>query len=198
MKKWYECSMKEKLDRWVNAERVLRDMPNHDRVKHWEMAHWGISTECGTIGCAAGHCGLDPWFRKRGLKLKPVTLKELIDENIYLDEGDKVPETYEELLIASPDDGIKPGQGEFENGVDVCDFFGDESNDIFGNPDSRSVNDVIDEIREHINELQQDFDQAKSNLDDEIKDAREQAASNLKDELDAIQESYLSELREIG
>jgi hypothetical protein len=33
------------------------------------MGHWGYETKCGTVTCAAGHCGLDPWFRRRGFKL---------------------------------------------------------------------------------------------------------------------------------
>lgn len=57
------------IEKWENVHRVLHDMPEHDRQKHWDMAHWGVLTECGTVACAAGHCGLDPWFRERGFKL---------------------------------------------------------------------------------------------------------------------------------
>lgn len=57
------------IERWSNAHRVLVAMPQHDREKHWDMATWGIETECGTVACAAGHCGLDTWFRRRGFKL---------------------------------------------------------------------------------------------------------------------------------
>lgn len=57
------------IEKWENVYRVLHDMPEHDRQKHWNMAQWGVLTECGTVACAAGHCGLDPWFRKRGFRL---------------------------------------------------------------------------------------------------------------------------------
>jgi hypothetical protein len=57
------------LDRWLNVERVLDSMPQHERQKHWSMGTWGEKTDCGTVACAAGHCGLDPWFRRRGFKL---------------------------------------------------------------------------------------------------------------------------------
>jgi hypothetical protein len=57
------------IERWQNAERVLESMPQHERQHHWNMGFWGEKTSCGTIACAAGHCGLDPWFRRRGFKL---------------------------------------------------------------------------------------------------------------------------------
>jgi hypothetical protein len=57
------------IEIWMNVERVLDAMPEHDRQEHWDMSRWGEKTDCGTVACAAGHCGLDPWFRKRGFKL---------------------------------------------------------------------------------------------------------------------------------
>jgi hypothetical protein len=57
------------IERWTNAARVLDAMPAHERRKHWNMATWGEKTDCGTVACAAGHCGLDPWFRRRGFRL---------------------------------------------------------------------------------------------------------------------------------
>ena len=57
------------IERWENAVRVLQALTPHERRKHFDMSQWGEKTDCGTIGCAAGHCGLDPWFRKRGFKL---------------------------------------------------------------------------------------------------------------------------------
>lgn len=56
-------------ERWENAERVLNAMPEHERLKHFDMGSWGYKNHCGTIACAAGQCGLDPWFRRRGFKL---------------------------------------------------------------------------------------------------------------------------------
>ena|ERR1700722_10481323 len=60
----------ELIERWSNAERVLALMPEHERQHHWNMGTWGERTQCGTVACAAGHCGLDPWFRDRGFKLE--------------------------------------------------------------------------------------------------------------------------------
>jgi hypothetical protein len=59
----------ELLERWTNVERVLEAMPEHERQHHWDMSTWGTKTTCGTVACAAGTCGLDPWFRERGFKL---------------------------------------------------------------------------------------------------------------------------------
>lgn len=59
----------ELIERWQNVDRVLDAMPEHERQKHWDMGVWGEKTDCGTVACAAGQCGLDPWFRERGFKL---------------------------------------------------------------------------------------------------------------------------------
>jgi hypothetical protein len=64
--RWEDASKKQQLARWENVLRVLRGLTPHERRKHWDMSYWGRPTECGTIACAAGHCALDPWFRKRG------------------------------------------------------------------------------------------------------------------------------------
>ena len=57
------------IEIWTNVERVLDAMPEHERQHHWDMSQWGEKTDCGTVACAAGHCGLDPWFNERGFKL---------------------------------------------------------------------------------------------------------------------------------
>jgi hypothetical protein len=57
------------IERWANVLRVLRGLSRHERKKHFNMNWWGDKTACGTVACAAGHCGLDPWFRRRGFKL---------------------------------------------------------------------------------------------------------------------------------
>lgn len=54
------------IARWQQCERVLIDMPEHERQHHWDMSKWGYITDCGTVNCAAGKCGLDPWFRQHG------------------------------------------------------------------------------------------------------------------------------------
>ncbi len=67
------------LERWENCLRVLLGLTRHERRKHFSMRTWGQKTACGTVACAAGFCGLDPWFRRRGLKL------DLEDENLTID-----------------------------------------------------------------------------------------------------------------
>lgn len=54
------------IERWENALRVLRQMTPHERKRHFDMSSWGVVTDCGTVACLAGHCSLDPWFRRRG------------------------------------------------------------------------------------------------------------------------------------
>jgi hypothetical protein len=60
----------QRITRWKHVLRVLKGLSRHDRQKHFNMATWGYKTDCGTVACAAGHCGLDPWFRRQGFKLK--------------------------------------------------------------------------------------------------------------------------------
>lgn len=115
---WREASNQEKIERWEQAIRVLENMDEHTRTKHWHMAKWGVVTYCGTVACAAGHCGMDPWFMERGLVLH--------DDREW--------------------DGINPS---FR--ATVREFFGDEGyHNIFMNGTERSVDQVINEIREYV------------------------------------------------
>lgn len=57
------------IERWQQILRMLQEMPKHERKKHLDMRIWAEKTDCGTVGCVAGHAGLDAWFRKRGFKL---------------------------------------------------------------------------------------------------------------------------------
>lgn len=70
MKAWHECTPVQQLERWKNVLRVLIEMTPHQRRKHFDMTTWGENTDCGTVGCAAGQCGLDPWFRRRGFGMR--------------------------------------------------------------------------------------------------------------------------------
>ena len=129
VKTFDDISFAEKLARWQSAERVLTGLPKHVREQHWGMEHWGVQTECGTVACAAGHCGLDPWFIKRGFKLLPIKFEKLLKEEFgnefdrkqdrVLQGLTKIPET---LAEANP--FIQHGQGAFANGINVEDFFG--------------------------------------------------------------------------
>src|SRR6267378_1550966 len=69
MKHWDDITPKEQIARWEQVLRVLRGLTKHERKKHFNMGFFGQKTSCGTVACAAGHCGLDPWFRRRGFKL---------------------------------------------------------------------------------------------------------------------------------
>lgn len=69
MKSFYNISQGQQIERWGNVLRVLQALTPHQRRKHWDMGGFGRKTDCGTIACAAGHAGLDPWFRRRGFKL---------------------------------------------------------------------------------------------------------------------------------
>lgn len=68
-KRFDSCTLQEQIARWNNVIRVLEALPPHERRNHWDMSTWGHKTECGTVACAGGHCGVDPWFNKHGLKL---------------------------------------------------------------------------------------------------------------------------------
>jgi len=200
MKEWDECTPKEKIERWVNAERVLTSLPKHERAKHWNMRHWGVETECGTVCCAAGHCGLDPWFNKRGFILKPVKLEKLIETYApSLLEKDNVPKTLKELdEVIGP---VEAGRGGFMNDVQTYDFFGYGADKIFGNSDNRSVNQVIKEVRRHIKNMKQEIERSEKLMKQEIEQLRtlykerkrdflKDLDKDLEEEINAIRESY--------
>ena len=128
VKKWNRLTTKEKVTRWENVLRVLRSLTPHERRKHWDMANWGIKTDCGTIACAAGHCALDPWFKRRGLYLK-------FKRSLYLaDEGAEYAQIY-------PDPTV---------------FFGSEGTEnIFYDSRNRPVGQVIREVKAHIKNLKE-------------------------------------------
>jgi len=120
----------ELIERWEQVERVLVDMPQHDREKHFDMDIWGMKTACGTIACAAGHCGLDPWFRERGFAL------DFIPCDCEMCRG-------------------KPPEYRFRHSLpSVSGFFGKTGTEkIFHNYSQRPVETVIAEVREYIAEL---------------------------------------------
>lgn len=110
------------VERWENCLRVLENMSEHDRTQHWNMSLYMKTTACGTIGCAAGHCSMDPWFQEQGLK----------------------PEKSWDGYWYLPDN------------IDLDTFFGYRgSRDIFHNYTKRSVEDVIEEVRIHIEWLKE-------------------------------------------
>ena len=58
------------IKRLQRAYKIMDKMTPHERRKHFDMGKWGQKTECGTVGCLAGHCGLDPWFKKEGFEFR--------------------------------------------------------------------------------------------------------------------------------
>lgn len=73
--KWDEIPHAERVLRWERVETVLTGMSEHEIDNHFDMSAWGRKTDCGTVGCAAGQCGLDPWFKRRGfgITFKPAS-----------------------------------------------------------------------------------------------------------------------------
>lgn len=126
MKAFYEITQKHQIERWENVLRVLRALTPHQRRKHWDMGSFGQRTDCGTVACAAGHCGLDPWFTRRGFKM-------IFRPDLY------------------PYDGSTTNFG--NNGSPVREFFGSGAGRIFFNGNSRTVGKVIKEVLAHIKTL---------------------------------------------
>lgn len=61
-----DVSIFEEIERLRQAKRVLEEMDEHKRVKHFNMSTWLTETTCGTVGCLAGFCSIDAWFVERG------------------------------------------------------------------------------------------------------------------------------------
>lgn len=197
-KSWAVLTIEEKLIRWDNAERVLKNLPKHERQKHFDMNNWGVMTECGTVACAAGHCGMDPWFIKQGFKLKPASFKNFVEDTLddydLLDstDVDKIKNVDDLKKIINSDldynRNLASGHGHFEGNVDVEDFFGSEgTTEIFLNTDSRSVNEVIKEIRlykknltRYYNELLKEHKAAIKNEDAGYKESIKTLEENFK------------------
>lgn len=86
------AKLKQYITRWEQCERVMKSLTPHERRKHFDMTSFGYKTDCGTVACAAGYCGLDPWFRKRGLRMDFV---ETLDKG-YFEPPDNIEEFFGE------------------------------------------------------------------------------------------------------
>lgn len=60
-------SQEQLIERWTQCLRVLANLSPHEREEHFNMSEYLATTACGTVGCAAGHCSMDPWFHEQGL-----------------------------------------------------------------------------------------------------------------------------------
>lgn len=144
MKHWNDCSTAEKLERWTNTLRVLRATTRHQRERHFDMANWGIITDCGTVACTAGLCGLDLWFVKQGFAMIPV----IRDRWEGIGQG-KI----------NGHEGRRAGQA-------VRNFFGKRGSDmILFNDTTRKVGTVIGEVRRHLTWMKKTVD-LNDDLDD--------------------------------
>jgi hypothetical protein len=92
------------------------------------MHTFGEQTDCGTIACAAGHCAMDPWFRKRG----------------FIGE---FPEGYGEMQFQ------KLSVDEFFTSYDLETF----GTDIFWDSRQRPVSQVIKEVKAYIKILKKEL-----------------------------------------
>ena len=63
---WRDLTPAGKVRRWSKACRVIGNLSEHEIERHFVMRDWAIKTDCGTVGCAAGHCALDPSIQKDG------------------------------------------------------------------------------------------------------------------------------------
>lgn len=88
MKLFKECSREVRIERWENVVRVLENLTPHQRRRHWDMGNWTRRSDCGTIACAAGHCGMDAWFRRRGFKMGPKDLYNPWSEDLWSSPDD--------------------------------------------------------------------------------------------------------------
>lgn len=134
----------EQISRWSNVIRVLQALTPHQRKKHWNMEFWGVKTECGTIACAAGHCGLDPWFKRQGFKLIPAIVEKGLNlKDYYGGAGD-----FED---APSGDQLGPLSAACTT---VRNFFGyNGAKEIFYNDKKRPVTRVIKEVQAYVNAL---------------------------------------------
>lgn len=130
MKRWLNCTPQEKIERWVNVERVLDALSPHEREKHFDMRSWGYVNDCGTVGCAGGLCSLDPWFRSQGWA------GVFILKTLVFDDGTFTGANMSDRV------GLFFGPSEY-----------DPSTAVFLDISIRPVEAVIKEVREHIAEL---------------------------------------------
>ena len=150
---WEKISVTEKVERWENALRVLKFLPPEVKKKHFDMASWGYTApECGTNACAAGYCGMHPWFIERGLEL--------------------LPEKISKSAFKKGEMGIGIFKGYSVNSSPVGLFFGHKgANKIFYDGTDRSVTQVMKEIRNHIKDMKRtisDYEKLMKKRPDEV------------------------------
>lgn len=58
------------IRRFKELIRVMQALTPKQRKHEFDMKNWSKITSCGTVKCAAGWAGSDPWFRKRGFRTR--------------------------------------------------------------------------------------------------------------------------------
>lgn len=133
---WNLITPEEQIKRWEHVNIVLSGLTPHEKRKHFYMGDWAQKTECGTIACAAGFCGFNPWFRRNGFTLKFVKEADTPGGN---------PVSYFNL---------RTGEGGGNIADYVAKFFGHSgSQAIFYNGSERPVSEVVKEVKDYIKEL---------------------------------------------
>lgn len=132
MKEWNDCTVEQKIERWQQCARVLSELTPHERRKHFGMSGWGFRNECGTVACAAGHCGLDPWFRRRGFMLNLIYLRDVRETGTNYEKGER--------LATAP----------YDFSYLAVKFFGSRGQRNIFCGDGRTVSEVIQQIKFHI------------------------------------------------
>jgi len=151
MKTWYQINKAQRIERWENALRVLKALTPHERKRHFDMSRWGAKTACGTVACAAGYCGLDPWFRRQGFKMRLKERVIVLDQNkvddvldLHADSWSYYGDTIKIRVTVTDIDSVDG-------------FFGSEGAEkIFWNDRKRPVDKVIREIQSYIKKLRQE------------------------------------------
>jgi hypothetical protein len=143
---WLKATKAERIQRWEHVVTVLQALTPHERRKHWNMSVFGEKTDCGTMACAAGYAGLNPWFHKRGFELKFKHVNRKVEEYNF-ETGEFVEKMVSRYEMVT-------GSGSGTIGVYVEKFFGQYgSSGIFFDGSPRGVGDVIREVKAYIKEL---------------------------------------------
>lgn len=56
------------VERLLQAKRVMQELSEEQRLNNFDIGTFAINTDHGIVACAAGFCGLDPWFQERGFQ----------------------------------------------------------------------------------------------------------------------------------
>ena len=105
VKFWDELTPKQKVIRWASAVRCIENLTPHERKHHFDMGDWIQETECGTVGCAAGHCGLDPNIRKQGFAWQ--WKKEIFNSFFSIDPRDFYGDDATDSIFLGPESEYK-------------------------------------------------------------------------------------------